>query len=52
MTNTYKHECPEWDDLEIDITDPEFCVCPCFPELSEEERNAAYEEIEKFYKAY
>lgn len=28
---TFKHECPEWDFLEIDEDDMEFAACPCFP---------------------
>lgn len=25
-----RHACPEWDFLEIDETDPEFDLCPCY----------------------
>lgn len=30
MESPYKHECPEWDFLEIDENDPEFEFCHCF----------------------
>jgi hypothetical protein len=31
----YKHQCWEWDGLEIDEFDPEFGSCTCFSELNE-----------------
>ena len=30
----YKHECHEWDFMEIDLFSPEFFCCRCFKEVS------------------
>lgn len=49
MTDNLRHYCPEWDDMEININDPEFRACNCF-ELTEEQKSivdSAYAEYEK-----
>lgn len=30
LTGKFRHWCPEWDDLPIDETMPEFEACVCF----------------------
>ncbi len=38
LKGTFKHYCPDWDDLPIDETTPEFAACTCFPDFLKPER--------------
>lgn len=36
QVSNFNHQCSEWDNLEIDITDPEFDCCPHFSTYQEQ----------------
>jgi hypothetical protein len=41
LTGEFAHWCPDWDDLPIDETVPEFDCCCCFPNRGTAEPRAA-----------
>jgi hypothetical protein len=51
----FKHECWEWDGLEIDEFDSEFACCCCFEgpefEAAKEKANILLDEQRKLYEA-
>jgi len=45
--NDYRHECPDWDFLEITIDDLEWECCTCKRELMDREIKKGFEKVKK-----